>query len=115
MQYKTKYTLSHVDSIEALRKEQQVIKSRIKNREEDIRLKMYEIPAELAAAGVNKFIPSFLRGKVSNTVLNGGKKLINALFVPENAQPQNILTHTVKNRGIFSFVKKGISLFKKFK
>ncbi len=113
MKYKTKYDLSHVTSMDTLRREQLVVKGRLKSREEEMKMKMYEIPAELTAAGINRFIPTFLRGKVTNAALNGSKKLINAFFVPENNQPQNLLTHTVKNRGIFSFIKKGISLFKK--
>ena len=115
MKYKTRFDLSHVISMEALRREQLVVKGRLQEREETMKLKMYELPAELAAASVNKFIPDFLRGKVTNTVLNGGKKLINALLVPHDKQPQNLLTTTVKSRGIFSFVKKGITLFKKFR
>ena len=115
MKYKTRYDLSHVTTMDTLRREQLIVKGRLKDREAAMRLKMYEIPAELAAAGINKFIPGFLRGKVTNAALNGSKKLINAFFVPESNQPNNILTHTVKNRGIFSFVKKGISLFKKLR
>ena len=113
MKYKTRYDLGHVTSLQSLRAEQQAVRNRIQQKEEALRLKMYEIPAEVAAASVNKFIPHFLRGKVTNTVLGGGKKLINALFVPEQKQPQNLLTTTVKNRGLFSFIKKGISLFRK--
>ena len=115
MKYKTKYDLSHVTTLDTLRREQWIVKGRLKRHEEEMKLKMYEIPAELAAAGINRFIPNFLRGKVSNAALNGSKKLINAFFVPENKQTQNLLTHTVKNRGIFSFIKKGISLFRKVK
>ena len=115
MKYKTQYSLSHVTTMDALRREQLVVKGRLKSLEEVLRLKMYEIPAELTAAGINKFIPNFLRGKVTNAALNGSKKLINAFFVPDGQQSQNLLTKTVKNRGIFSFIKKGISLFKKSK
>jgi hypothetical protein len=113
MKYKMRYDLSHVDSLEALKREQRVVQKRLKDREEELRLKMYEIPAELAAAGANTLIPKFLRGKVTNAALNGGKKLINAFFVPdEHQQGGNMLTKTVKNRGVFSIIKKGIGLFK---
>jgi hypothetical protein len=49
--------------MEALRREQMIVRARIKGREDELRLKMYEIPAELAAAGANTLIPKFLRGK----------------------------------------------------
>jgi hypothetical protein len=112
MKYKTKYDLSHITSVETLRREQIIVRQRIKEHESNLKLKMYEIPAELAAAGANSFIPKMLRGKISNTVLNTGKKLINTFFVPETQQTQNLLTHTVKNKGVFSLLKKGIGLFK---
>ena len=115
MKYKKQYSLSHVTTMDELQREQLVVRGRLKSREEDLKLKMYEIPAELTAAGINKFIPNFLRGKVTNAALNGSKKLINAFFVPDNKQSKNLLTHTVKNRGFFSIIKKGISIFRKVK
>jgi hypothetical protein len=98
--------------MEALRREQMIVRARIKGREDELRLKMYEIPAELAAAGANTLIPKFLRGKITNAALNGGKKLINNFLVPNDPRQQNLLAHTVKNRGIFSILKKGFNLFR---
>ena len=112
MKYKTKFDVSHVTSLEALQREQLIVKQRITNKQEELKMKMYEIPAELAAAGVNRMIPNFLKGKVSNAALNGGKKLINAFFVPEDNKSTDLVKHVVKNRGIFSVIKKGISLWK---
>jgi hypothetical protein len=98
--------------MEALRREQIVVRSRIKDREGELRMKMYEIPAELAAAGANSLIPKMLRGKITNAALNGGKKLINNFLVPNDPNQQNLLTNTIKNRGIFSILKKGFNLFR---
>lgn len=113
MKYKTTYNLAHITSIEALQREQFIVKTRIKDRESELRLKMYEIPAELAAAGANSFIPKILRGKITNAALNGGKKLINNFFVPGESVQQNLLTHTIKNPGgVFSLLKKGFGLLK---
>ena len=112
MKYKKQYNLAHVTSLDALRKEEFVVRQRISEREEELRMKMFEIPAELAAAGVNRMIPGFLKGKVTNAALNGGKKLINAFFVPEENQQPGLITHVVKNRSVFSIIKKGISIFK---
>ena len=112
MKYKTKYDLSHVTSMDALLHEQRIVKQRIKVRETELRQKMYEIPAEMAAAGVNRFIPKIFRGKITNAALNSGKKLLNSFIIPESQQSPNILTQTVKNRGVFSILKKGIGLFR---
>ena len=79
MKYKTTYDLTHITSLEALRREQLVVQARIEDREHELRLKLYEMPAEIAAAGANSLIPKFLRGKITNAALNGGKRLINNL------------------------------------
>ena len=107
------YDLSHINSLETLQREQQLIKQRIKHRENELRLKMYEIPAELAAAGAKSFIPKILRGKVTDAALNGGKKLINKLFVPEDETRRIGWTKGKKNSGaVISLIAKGIQLFK---
>jgi hypothetical protein len=92
--------LRHIKSVEDIHFERARIRQRLVMREQELTRKMYEIPAELAAAGANSMIPSFLRGKVTNAALNGGKKLINAFLVPEeNAKGFNVL------RGIRSAIK----------
>src|SRR4051794_11741620 len=113
MKYKTQYDLSHITSMEALRREQVIVQHRIKEREAELRLKMYEIPAELAAAGANSLIPKILRGKITNAALNGGKRLINNFLVPSPKQEQNLLTHTIKQPGVLSLLRKGFSLLGK--
>ncbi|MEJ7684273.1 MAG: hypothetical protein WKG06_41770 [Segetibacter sp.] len=116
MKYKTTYNLTHITSVEALKREQLIVKARIKDRESELRLKMYEIPAELAAAGANSLIPKIFRGRITNAALNGGKKLINNFFVPAETKQQNLLTYTIKNpSGVFSVLKKGIGLFRRKK
>jgi hypothetical protein len=111
-----KYNLSHVNSMETLRKEQQKVRLRIKEEEYELRMKMYEIPGELAAAGANTFIPKILRGKITNAALNGGKKLINGFFAPSGEKNSNLLTYGAKNSGgVLSILKKGFNLFKAIK
>ncbi len=68
------YDLSHIKLFRNIKREQQLIRQRVKLRENELRLKMYEIPAELAAAGAKSFIPKMLRGKIADAALNGGKK-----------------------------------------
>ena len=94
---------SHINSLEAITVEKKRVQARLDRGRRELSLKMYEIPAELAAAGVNTIIPSFLKGKVTNAALNGGKKLINRFMVPEE-----------NNRAI-SGVSKGISLIRGLK
>jgi hypothetical protein len=107
-----KYDLSHIKSLQALRKEQLKVQERIKESENDLRLKMYEIPGELAAAGANTFIPKMLRGKITEAALNGGKRIINSFFAPAGSTNDNLLTYAVKKPGVFSILKKGFGLLK---
>ena len=93
----------HLNSLEAIAIEKSRVQARLDRGRQELSLKMYEIPAELAAAGVNTIIPSFLKGKVTNAALSGGKKLINKFMVPEDS-----------NRAI-SGVSKGISLVRGLK
>jgi hypothetical protein len=108
-----KYNLSHINSLQALQREQQTVKQRIKDGEHELRLKMYEIPGELAAAGANSFIPKILRGKITDAALNGGKKLINGFFAPSGQQNGNLLTYAAKRpSSVLSILKKGFNLWR---
>lgn len=91
--------------MEALQREQFITRERLKTRQELLKNKMHEIPGELAVAGVNTFIPKILRGKVTNAALNGGKKLINNYFAPENGQARKLIGASVKGKGILSGIK----------
>ncbi len=106
------YDLSHINSLETLKREQQLIKQRVKLRESELRLKMYEIPAELAAAGAKSLIPKILRGRITDAALNGGKKLLNKFFVPQVETPLLTWSKSEKSTGIISLIAKGLTLFK---
>lgn len=108
------YDLSHINSLDTLKREQQLIRQRIKHRENELRLKMYEIPGELAAAGAKSLIPKMLRGKITDVALNGGKKLLNKFFVPEDENRRIGWTKgsNKSSGGVISLIVKGITLFK---
>lgn len=102
-------TTFRITNLEQLRQEKARVKLRLEQRRKDFSHKMYEIPAELAAAGANSLIPSFLRGKVTNAALSGGKKLINGLMLPGENSGHN-LPKVVKGIGLLGKV---IRLFRK--
>jgi hypothetical protein len=108
-----KYNLSHINSLKRLQKEQELVRQRIKDGENELRLKMYEIPGELAAAGANTMIPRILRGKLTNAALNTGKKLINGFFSPSDPNKQNLLTYATKKPSVVvGILKKGFNLWR---
>ena len=102
------YDFSHIKSVDDLKREQFAVRQRIKMHQDSIQRKMYEIPAEIAAAGANTLIPGFLKGKVTNAALNGGKNLINKFFVPE--EKGGVVPGLIKHSGL---IKKVFSLFRK--
>jgi hypothetical protein len=71
----------YIDSMDGLRQEQQLVRLRIRDRENELRRRVHQIPGELFYSGVDSVIPSFLSGKVSSFALNAGKGLINNFFV----------------------------------
>ncbi len=104
------HDLSHINTLETLRTEKRVIRNSLKQQETDLRRKMQELPAELAAAGANTLIPKMLRGKVTETALKGGKFLINKLFV-DNNRPK-LLPGSAKP-GVLSVVKTVFNLIRR--
>ena len=100
--------LTQITSLEDLQREQFIVRERLKTRQSSLQNKMYQIPGELAAAGVNTFIPKFLRGKVTNAALSGGKKLINGYFAPDGSTA-NMVSGAVKKVGLLKSV---TSIFK---
>jgi hypothetical protein len=103
--------LSHIKSVEALRQERFRVQQRIIEHEKEFKKKLQQLPAELAAAGANSLIPPFLRGKITNSALNGGKFLINKFFVTPEANQRSLLPASSKN-GILPFVKTVFKMFK---
>ena len=72
---------SSINTLEELRLHQKATRLRIKDKEQQIRLKMQEVPGELFYSGMDSVIPGFLSGKVSSFALNAGKGVINHFFV----------------------------------
>lgn len=104
--------LRHIATIEDIRLEKMRIRQRLTEREKELSRKMYEIPAELAAAGANSFIPSFLRGKVTNAALSGGKMIINKFMVPEE-KGNSMLPQASKGFSLLKGIGKAIKFFRK--
>lgn len=106
--------LTHIKSVATLKQEQEIIRSRLKMYEKEFKKKFQQLPGEMAAAGANNLIPRFLRGKVTDTALNGGKFLINKLFVSEDEEKKTLVP-AVKKPGLFSIAKNVFKMLKKKK
>ena len=74
-------TRSSINSLEELKLHQEATRLRIRDKEQQIRLKMQEMPGELFYSGMDSVIPNFLTGKVSSMALSAGRGMINHFFV----------------------------------
>ena len=74
-------TRSSINSLEELRLHQEATRLKIRDTEQQIRMKMQEMPGELFYSGLDSVIPNFLSGRVSSMALNAGKGVINHFFV----------------------------------
>jgi hypothetical protein len=99
-----------IKSVADLRREQQLARQRITTYEEEFKKKIQQLPGELAVASANNFIPRFLRGKITNTALSGGKFLIDKFFVEPDQTPRAI--QATRKSGIVPFVKTVFRMFK---
>ena len=104
--------LSHIKSIENLQEEKFRVRERIREHESQFKRKFEQLPGELAVAGANNLIPRFLRGKVTNTALQGGKFLIDKFFVSDANSGKPTLLGKAKKTGVIPFVKKVFKMFK---
>jgi len=95
--------------------EQQKTRERLVGYEQDFKRKFKQLPGELAVAGANNFIPPFLRGKITNTALSGGKFLIDRFFVESENKNSGFNRLPLRPQGILPFVKTVFRMFTKRK
>jgi hypothetical protein len=101
-----------IKSLADLRQQQQRAKERLHYYEADFKKKFQQLPGELAVASANNFIPRFLRGKVTDTALSGGKFLIDTFFVAPDQTTANTQGLPIRKSGVIPFVKTVFRMFK---
>lgn len=103
---------SHIKTLADIKEERQRVEKRLNYYEKEFKRKLQELPAELAAAGVNSVIPSFLRGKVTDSALSGGKFLLNKLFVSGDEGKPTLIGQARKTTGVIGLAKTVFRMFK---
>jgi hypothetical protein len=105
-----------IRSAEDLRREQQRLRLIIKAQEQELRQRVQKVPGELFYSGVNSVLPAIVRGRVTATVLNAGRELINKSFVKKEGDGINTkLVTAAKQAGIFTILKIAFKAFMKKK
>lgn len=104
--------LKPIKSIADIKTQQELTRQRLQNYEVDFKKKIQQLPGELAVASANNFIPRFLRGKVTDTALSGGKFIIDKFFVDADANPSNASRLPIRKSGVIPFVKTVFRMFK---
>ena len=101
-----------IRSIADIKVQQQRTKERLQGYEVEFKKKIQQLPGELAVAGANNFIPLFLRGKITNTALSGGKFLIDKFFVESENKSGGLSRLPIRKSGVIPFVKTVFRMFK---
>jgi hypothetical protein len=101
-----------IKSLADLKQQQQYTKQRLQYYEADFKKKIQQLPGELAVASANNFIPRFLRGKVTDTALSGGKFIIDKFFVEPDQSNTNTSGLPLRKSGVIPFVKTVVRMFK---
>jgi hypothetical protein len=103
---------NNIKSIADLKVQQQKTRERLQYYETDFKKKIQQLPGELAVASANNFIPRFLRGKVTDTALSGGKFLIDKFFVEPGQANSTSTGLPLRKSGVIPFVKTVFRMFK---
>lgn len=107
---KLKINYGGIDSVDDLRREQRRLKLHLKSQELELRSRVKEVPGELFYAGANALIPAFLSGKVTSSVLNTGKELVNGFFSKDGIKSSKLFSEAGK-AGLFSVLKIAFKAF----
>ena len=99
---KQKNELAGINSAEDLQREQRRLKLRIKLQEAELRKRIQQVPGELFFAGAKVVIPTVLSGKVTSSVFNVSRELINKAFLKNEGRHNSKLMAAVKQVGIFA-------------
>jgi len=109
---------SSIDTLEDLQREQRRLKARIRVQEKELRQRVKQLPGELAYAGVNAIVPTFLSGKVTTSVLGFIKTLVNKAFAKKEEGAENggsPLLGAAGKMGLFALLNVGFNAFMKKK
>lgn len=102
-------------SKESLQAEQRQLKATIKMQEAALRQRVKSLPGEMFYAGANAIVPAVLSGKISHSVLNAGRSLINKVVDNKSKDNDSKLVAMAKQAGLFTLLKIGFNAFMKKK
>ncbi|HEY8389273.1 MAG TPA: hypothetical protein VIK74_11750 [Parasegetibacter sp.] len=103
--------LSHIRTIEDLRVEKNLTRVRIRANEEELKVRMKHLPAELVGSALTAVVPSFLSGKITFSAIKGVKSLLNNLLSKDKSGSiGSVLGATVKRVGMLSALNTGFRM-----
>lgn len=99
-------------NLEELREGRKSVKQRVVLQEKMLKDRLQELPGQLIYTGVKSVLPPLISGKITNSVLNGGKALVDHFFVKGGDKDKPLLK-VVKNVGFLTAVRWGVRLLLK--
>lgn len=102
-----------IRNLDELRGARKIVRERVKQGEEQLKARVQELPGQLIYSGFKYVIPSMLSGKITNTVLEAGKSVVDLFFVKkgmEGTGRKSALAQNLKKAGVLTAVKWGFRL-----
>lgn len=102
-----------IRNLEELQAARKVVSARVKQGEQQLRSRAQELPGQLVYTGFRYVVPPLLSGKITNTVLEAGKAMVDLFFVKagkDGTERKNAFTQSLKKAGLLTAVKWGFRL-----
>jgi hypothetical protein len=103
----------YIRNLAELKATRKVIRRRVKEDEALLKERLQELPGQLLYTGVKYFIPPMLSGGVTNTILQGGKSLVDHFFIKKEdraIEGRAGIAPSLKKAGLLAALKWGVRL-----
>lgn len=106
---KSKVDLSHIDTLEDLKREQLVIKARLRMQEEELKEHFKNVPKEALKAGASAIVPQVLQNKATSNIFNASRNIVGSLFA-KKGHKSDVLWKGVRQAGMYVLLKQALKI-----
>jgi hypothetical protein len=97
-----------VKNLAELHAARRIVKRRVKAQEVQLKDRLQELPGQLVYTGFKYVIPTLITGKITNSLLEGAKSMVDMFFIKKGEHKGT--KDTLKKAGLMTALKWGIRL-----
>ncbi|GEM_PF-5583450 len=97
-----------IKNIAELHAARRVVKRRVKTQEAQLKDRLQELPGQLVYTGFKYVVPTLISGKITNSLLDGAKSMVDLFFL--KSKDQGATKGALKKAGLLTALKWGIRL-----